>query len=137
MAAKNLPSTLGDLSLGAAKKCPRGYILRTGYETKKGVEVGPACVPDTGKPGKTPAAERILPKPEPGALKGWSKDRPAKERRKALEKITKREGCATVIRRLTLLQNITTDKPTERLAMEDKEWLRGRGFCELKSKKKP
>jgi hypothetical protein len=126
--------TLGDLKMGAARKCPGGMILRKGYTTRKGVKVPRACVPDTGKPGKTPAKGRILPKPEPGATGGWSKALPAGKRRAVLRRLTEREGCGTAIRKMTLLRNITADKETKRKAAADADWLRGQGFCKLKSK---
>lgn len=129
-----LPSTLGDLKLGAAKTCPSGYILKRGYTTRKGVKVGPACTPDVGAPGKTPAAKRVLPKPEPGALGGWSKALAEKNRRAVLKKLSADAGCGTVIKRLTLLRNITADAETKATAKRDADWLRDQGFCRLKSK---
>lgn len=131
-----LPTSLGDLRLGAAKTCPRGYIMRKGYTTRKGVRVGPHCTPDTGKPGKTPPKERILPKPEPGGLGGWSKDLPEGGRQEALKRLTGREGCGTVIKRLVLLRNLTADAATKRTAQGDEDWLRKQGFCRLKTKAK-
>lgn len=131
-----LPTTLGDLSLGAAKKCPPGYIMRKAYTTQKGVKVGQSCTPDTGKPGKTPPEGRILPKPEPGALGGWSKKLSDSARREVLKKLTGREGCGTVIKKLVLLRNLTTDQATKKTAKSDQGWLKKQGFCELKTKGK-
>lgn len=131
-----LPTTLGDLRLGAARTCPRGYIMRKAYTTRKGVKVGRSCTPDTGKPGRTPPRGRTLPKPEPGGLRGWSKDLPEAGRREALKRLTGREGCGTVIKRLVLLRNLTADQETKRAAKGDQEWLRKQGFCELKTKAK-
>jgi hypothetical protein len=114
--------------------CPKGKILRRSYTTKRGVKVGPSCVPDRGAPGKTPAAKRILPKPEPGALRGWSKNKSASARRRIVASISRDDGCATAIRRLTVLRNLTTDRATERAAKADADWLRRQGFCRLKKK---
>jgi hypothetical protein len=130
-----LPMTLGDLRLGAARKCPAGMILRRGHTTKRGTRVEPACVPDKGAPGKTPASGKILPKPEPGGTGGWSKDLPDPQRRGVLRKLSEREGCGTAIKKMTLLRNITTDAETKRKAKADAAWLRRQGFCALKTKK--
>lgn len=131
-----LPTTLGEVRLGAAKTCPRGYIMRRAYTTRKGAKVGRHCVPDVGKPGRTPPEGRTLPKPEPGGLGGWSKDLPEGGRHEVLKRLTGREGCGTVLKRLVLLRNLTADKPTKRTAEADEGWLRGQGFCRLKTKKK-
>lgn len=111
------------------RKCPKGKIRREGYTTRRGVRVGPSCVPDKGKPGKTPAAKRVLPKPEPGALKGWKKGMPASERHGIVRGISRDEGCGTAIRKLTLLRNLTADRGTKAAAKADADWLRRQGFC--------
>jgi hypothetical protein len=129
-----LPVTLGDLRLGAARKCPRGMIIKRGYTSSGGVKVGPACVPAGPTGRKRTAAERILPKPAPGATGGWSKGLPDGERRDVLRKLSEREGCGTAIRKMTLLRNITTDAETKRKAKADAAWLSKQGFCKLKGK---
>lgn len=133
---KALPKTLGDLRLGEASRCPAGYIMKRAYKTQAGIHVSRGCVPDVGKPGKTPASARILPKPEAGGLRGWNHTLTAPERRAALRRITAKDGCGTAIRRLNLLANFTkkTSPQTHRLAREDMQWLRSQGFCALKSK---
>lgn len=45
--------------------CPEGTIERAGYkatrsDTKKTYRVKPACIKDVGKPGKTPADQKIV-----------------------------------------------------------------------------
>lgn len=134
---KPLPRTLGDLRLGEASKCPSGYIMRKAYTTKAGVQVSRGCVPDTGKPGKTPPSGRVLPKPAPGGLDGWEHSAPAGKRRSALRKVTKEDGCGTAIKRLNLLATFTkkTSPETHRVAREDMKWLKSQGFCQLKTKK--
>jgi len=116
------------------RKCGRGKILRSGYTTKRGVRVKSSCVPDKGAPGKTPAAKRILPTPEPGMLKGWAKAKPAAERRRIVKSVSREEGCGTAIRRMTLLRNLTADRETKRKLKADADWLRRQGFCDLKGK---
>jgi hypothetical protein len=71
----------------------------------------------------------------PGYLPGWTKKTPAGKRHAALKRLTEREGCITVIRKLTQLRNVTTDRPTELLAIADARWLHNRVFCKLKTKK--
>lgn len=118
------------------RRCPPGKILRKGFTTRRGVTVRPACVPDTGAPGKTPAARRILPKPEPGEFRGWAKNQPPKTRRRAVREIVDREGCAAAIRKLTLLRNLSADPGTKRAAKQDADWVREQGFCVLVTKER-
>ena len=45
--------------------CPEGMIERVGYKAvrgknKKVYRVKPVCIPDVGKPGKTPSSEKIM-----------------------------------------------------------------------------
>lgn len=132
---KKLPRTLGELRLGEASTCPAGYIMRKAYKTRAGISVSRGCVPDIGKPGKTPPSGQVLPRPEAGGLKGWGHTLPESERRTALRRITKKDGCGTAIKRLNLLANFTkkTSPETHRLAREDMKWLRSQGFCALKT----
>jgi uncharacterized protein DUF5771 len=118
--------------------CGPGKIRREGYTTKRGVKVGPKCVKDTGLPGKTPAAKRVLPRIEPGFLRGWSHAMPDARRHAAIERVVRAEGCVNAIRRLTVLANYTknTSPSTHEKARADMEWVRNQGFCHLKSKLK-
>lgn len=129
-----LPRTLGDLRLGAARSCPAGFIMRRAYTTKAGVEVSSGCVPDIGKPGKTPPSGRTLPDIRPGGLQGWKKKMAPTARHSILRDVVHQDGCAEAIRRLTLLRNKTADPGTKRTAKADADWLRRQGFCELKTK---
>lgn len=133
---RRLPSSLGDLSLGAANRCPAGFILRRGYRTRKGVSVSPGCVPDTGAPGKTPPSGKTLPEIEAGGLRGWKKRESDAKRHAALRKVVRDEGCAAAIRKLTLLRNKSADPGTKKRAMGDAAWLRKQRFCELARKEK-
>ncbi len=118
------------------KSCPRGKIRRIAFVRKDGTRVPSSCVADTGAPGKTPARARVLPKPKPGMLHGWKGDADSVERRAALRKAVRAEGCAGVIRRLTLERNFThkTSPRTSAAAWIDARWLHGQGFCKLKTK---
>jgi len=129
-----LPSTLGDLRLGAARTCPPQFILRRAYTTKQGVQVSAGCVPDTGAPGKTPPSRRTLPEIRPGGLRGWKKKMAPRTRHGILRKVVDADGCGEAIRRLNLLRNKTADPGTKRAAGADMNWLRDQAFCELKTK---
>jgi hypothetical protein len=59
-----------------------------------------------------------------GALGGWKKALPAKERRRLLEKLVKDVGYATTIRKLLQLRNVTKDKETVKKATDDMAYLR-------------
>lgn len=118
------------------RRCGPGKILRSGFTRKDGTFVKPACVPDKGAPGKTPASKRILPKPVPGELGRWTKNIPASSRHSALKKVVERRGCKKVIWSLTRLANLTTDPPTKTKARSDARWLHDQNFCRLKTKKK-
>ncbi len=130
--------------------CPRGKIKRKGYTIKKGrgrgTRVAPACVPDQGKPGKTPKGKRVLPKPKQGDLscrgKDWSHKQKASTRRRIVRcLVTKRfaqpaDPCRTAILNLNLLANFTkaTSPETHRKARADMAWTRRQNWCRLKTK---
>lgn len=116
------------------RTCAAGKIRREAYTRRDGTRVKAACVPDKGAAGKTPASKRWA-RFGPGYLPGWKKDKPISERHAALERQVRREGCVTVIRKLTQLRNVTTDPATEIRARIDAGWLHNQGFCTLKSKK--
>lgn len=132
---------IAKVSLGASelvelgRKCARGKILRSGFTRSDGTYVAPACVPDKGAPGKTPAYKRVLPTPEPGSLGKWSKRMPDAARHAELKKTVDRRGCRAVIGSLTLLRNLTADRPTKAAAKADAAWVRKQGFCKLKTKR--
>lgn len=114
--------------------CPRGKIMRAGFTRKDGVRVGPACVPDKGEPGKTPAARRFLPELGPRPLKGWKKDQPASERRRRLRTLVREEGCTDGLRTINAIANVTTDHETERKLRADYRHVRAQKWCRLKTK---
>ncbi len=117
-------------------RCGRGKIRRSGYMRSDGTYVKPACVPDKGAPGKTPASKRVLPKPKPGALGRWSSKISDGRRHDALEAITDKRGCRKVIGSLTLLRNLSADPKVKIVAKGDAKWLHNQDFCKLKSKQK-
>lgn len=126
------------------KKCKSGQILRDGYRRAgytrsdgtrvAAARVGPSCVPDKGAPGKTPAARKFMPAMGPSPLKGWHKDQAASTRHSKLRKLSEDLGCGRALKRVNVLANVTTDKVTENKLRSDYKWLRGQGFCRLKSK---
>ncbi|VVB81894.1 Uncharacterised protein [uncultured archaeon] len=61
---------------------------------------------------------------EGGKLGGWSKKLPQTKRRLLLEKMVKKDGYATVIRRLLQLRNVTKDEETVTKATGDMAYLR-------------
>ena len=136
MPGSPLPERLGDLTLGAAGKCPRGQILRKAYATKAGIRVAASCVPDQGAPGKTPKSKQVLPKPSEGGLLGWKKAMPTAARRRLLREVARKDGCLTAVRRLDLLAKFTkkTSPSTRRAARSDAEWLRAQKFCDIGKK---
>ncbi len=61
---------------------------------------------------------------ESGKMGGWSKSLPQSQRRAILEKLTKRDSYATVVRRLLQLRNVTKDQETVLKASADMLYLR-------------
>lgn len=61
---------------------------------------------------------------ESGKLGGWSKKLPQTKRHSLLEKLVKKDGYATAIRRLLQLRNVTKDKGTVEKATSDMTYLR-------------
>jgi hypothetical protein len=125
-------------------KCSQGKVWRKPYRrdsyVRDGVRVKAAtvtggCIVDRGAPGKTPKEKRWAKFPKKGEhfLPGWSKRIPAERRRMALTTLAKRVGCRDVWGKLHQLANVTTDKPTERVAIADREWIRRQGWCPWKT----
>ena len=110
-------------------KCPPGKIRRKAYTRRDGTYVKSACVPDKGKPGKTPARKKVLPKPTAGNLSkyGYSnvKNTKAAVRRAALLKGVKDAGYATIIRRVNLIANYNklSDPTVHRIMRSDIAWM--------------
>ena len=132
-------TTANPVKMGPGGSCPPGFIRRAGYTrdpftaTREGTRykvgrtrVPATCVEDVGKPGKTPARERVLPPPEEGALHGWKKELPAGKRRKILLGIARDESYRDAVGRLNLLANYTkrTSPETHKAARSDMAWLK-------------
>jgi hypothetical protein len=64
-----------------------------------------------------------LPTPKKGRLYGWKKTLPAARRRQILLKGVMKDGYATIVRRLNLLVNISSDQPTRMIARQDMVWM--------------
>lgn len=95
------------------------------------ITMGAKALVELGRKGTSP---RRWAKFGPHYLPGWGKDKSPAARHAALRRQVKREGCRTVIQKLTQLRNVTADKPTELRARVDAGWLHNQGFCKLKTK---
>jgi hypothetical protein len=120
-------------------KCPKGKILRVEYTRKsytradgtfvQGSTVKAGCVPDKGKPGKTPLSRKILPKPTPGSLSKFGyhdvKHTLAAQRHGALTKAVQDAGYATIVRRVNLIANYNkfSDPTTHKIMRGDIAWM--------------
>lgn len=60
----------------------------------------------------------------PGNLYGWKKDQSASTRQRILSGAVKKDGYATIVRRLNQLKNVTKDKGTKRVALSDMNFLK-------------
>jgi hypothetical protein len=109
------------------EKCPTGKIWRKPYTKKDGTRVKGTCIPDKGKPGKTPEDEAWskdidIKKGALGAY-GWAKDAPEKVRHAGLENCVEDEGYGVAIKRLQYLINLSDDTKTVEVATNDRNWL--------------
>jgi len=108
-------------AVAASRRCPSGSIWRRGFTKSDGTRVRGTCVKK-----KTPSSLKWSPKVKKGALHGWSTSMPARKRREILEKVIRKDGYATVIRRLNWLRNVTASKPTKAAALADMKYLQRR-----------
>jgi len=128
-----------------AKSCGSGKIRRKSYERKahsrksykKGstkvrgsyvnrTHVPSTCVKDTGKPGKTPKSQRVLPKPgEKLHLSkfGYATHKAPAERHKALREASRSENPLMVLKRLNLLANYQADPRAKAVMREDVDYM--------------
>jgi hypothetical protein len=120
------------LRRGGSPSCGQGKIRRSSYlkkssTQKRRVRVKSSCVPDKGKPGKTPKAKRVLPKLTPGKLGKYGyhhiKRLPANERRGALTRAVKAEGYAPIIRRLNVIRTYNKNDPIFTIYDSDLKWM--------------
>lgn len=112
------------------KKCPEGKIFVEGYTrkahyrksyTRNGTKVENTyvdrtkvpgyCVKDRGEKGKTPESKKILPKPTKNVLGpfGYSINKTAEDRHKALKKASKYYNTLEILRHLNLVRNYQPD----------------------------
>lgn len=101
--------------------CPGGKIRRKGsvvkgYTRKDGVYVkgskrSSTCIPDKGVKGKTSKSSKVLPKLKKGGLAKYGlkdlEDMTVADRMKGYERAVKKEGYASIVRRLNVLANYT------------------------------
>jgi len=112
-------------------KCPDGMIERVGYKAVR----RPACVPDTGKPGKTPVSQR-LPVVEDLDLSSYGytdlHNLTVKERHDALEKAIKafsskseHDAAVKIMRRLNYLFVLTRNSQPKlgKILEADRNWI--------------
>lgn len=122
-------------------KCTKDEIIRSGYTRKDGVKVKSVCVPDKGKPGKTKAKDKVLPKPTINGLGKYGykdvKKMLARDRHTALEKGVKKEGILPITRRLNLISNYTknSDPKFYKILQSDINWVNKHLKKEIKAGK--
>jgi len=123
--------------------CPKGMIERVGYEavrsaTNKVYKVKPTCVPDVGKPGKTPESQRIVVKDDIDlGVYGYDKitkmnaDKRHSVLEKAIsgvmssEKVDKHDASVKVMRHLNYLfvLNKNTHVTLSKVLERDRNWV--------------
>lgn len=100
---------------------------RRSYRRRDGTYVSRADVSghlreDVGAKGRTPKRKRWF-KAE-GRLDGWGIDKSDTERHNILNRVVRKDGYATTIRRLNALRNVSTSRETDRKAKADMDYLR-------------
>ena len=60
----------------------------------------------------------------PGHLYGWKKEQSDMSRHRILNNAVKKDGYATIVRRLNQLKNVTKDRQTKSAAAKDMEYLK-------------
>lgn len=126
------------------KECPSGKIMREGYtatraSTGKSYKVKKACVKDVGKPGKTPASQRIKASADTDSLEEYGyvnlPSIGAKQRQSILDKainsisrkksLSKHDAAVKVMRHLNLLYVYTknTNEEVNKILKSDRDWV--------------
>lgn len=124
--------------------CPPGKIMREGYTAKrsstgKTYKVKKACVEDIGKPGKTPASQRIKASADTDSLEEYGyvslPSMNEKQRQIILEKainsisrkkkLSKHDAAVKVMRHLNLLYVYTknTNEEVNKILHRDRDWV--------------
>lgn len=98
--------------------CKRGYVKRRGYTTKKGTRVKSSCVPAKGlakKTGGKKHGKRLGVKLRRGELKafGYSLQKGAEKRHKALARAIKEYGATSVERKIVFLRTLRKNAVSE------------------------
>jgi len=110
----------------------KGYTRSDGTRVKaasvRSLRRGSACVPDKGKPGRTPKSQRVLPKiGKPGLLRnqGYDTDKPAAARQVSLLKAANQKGetVLSVLRHLNLARNYQADAKAKAAMSADIKFL--------------
>lgn len=127
-------------------KCPPKTIKRASYVRKshsrksyrrsdgtrvsaarvRKTNVNKSCVPDKGKPGKTPESKKILPKPGDDihlSKYGYHTDLAEETRHKALRSASRSHGSLVILRRLNLLRNYQADVKSKKIMSKDVEYM--------------
>jgi hypothetical protein len=120
----------------SSRKCSKGQIRRKAYIRKssrrngssKRVYVRSACVPDKGKPGKTPLRKRVLPQPSDKEIDlsamGYSYKKSELARRRVLKRAAEKYGSLKVMRHLILRTNIqATGSKAKKVMTKDVDYL--------------
>jgi hypothetical protein len=110
--------------------CPKGEIMRVGYQYKKKsskrtVKVGASCIQDRGKLGKGPKLI-TMPESDVGLLSkyDYAVKHKFEDRKKSLKRAMKRENGLKVLRHLNAIR--TLNKANEKLYNKldkDVKWL--------------
>lgn len=107
------------------RSCSRSKIRRKGYTTRRGTRVRSACVKDRGRPGK---GRKTLPTPRQGGLHPYKLDLPTSERHRILRSLIRKQGYIKIIRKISLLCNITATGSREKgKVCRDKEYVERQG----------
>jgi len=129
-------------------KCPKGKILREGYERKEYVKksgsrvpatkVPSACVKDQGKPGKTPIEQRVIPKLVKGEVSqfGYSTKDAKMKRQKALVKAVKELGKSAIQKHMVAVRTLSKNKADFDILDEDVKFLQAKFYPERLAAKK-
>ena len=112
------------------KSCPKGQIMRVGYEytkksSKKTVKVKPSCIEDKGKQDKGPVYFKI-PKEDIGLLEkfGYTLKNNFENRIKSLKKANKELSKLKVLRYINALRTLQkSNKKYYKKLDRDMKWL--------------
>ena len=129
------------------KSCEKGKIMRVGYVRKmhhrlsrsgkpvhvEATYVKETCIPDVGKPGKTPVEERVIPQLKRGEVSqfGYSTKLESAERQKALVKAVRELGCSAIQKHMVALRTLNKGRPEiEKILDEDVKFLQEKCYPE-------